>query len=95
MYSYILLIIKYYPYFYYLMTLYDLFGYVNFIRKMYQYFYCKLNPSKNREIDEIYDIIMQTEPGEIEVIIDNDTNYVEYNEENKEIKEKWYDIKLD
>ena len=90
MYSYILLVIKYYPYFYYLMTLYDFFGYLNFMRKMYQYIYNKLKPQINKEIDEIYEMILETTPGKIDVIIDNDTNYVKYNEKDKIIYDKWY-----
>ena len=94
MYSYLLLIVKYYPYFYYLSTIYDLIGYLKFVRKMYQYIYYKLNPPKEKEIDEIYDMVMETTPGEIEIVIHNDTDYVKYNEVNKVIKEKWYEVKL-
>ena len=90
MYSYILLVIKYYPYFYYLMTLYDFFGYLNFMRKMYAYIYNKLKPEINKEIDEIYELISQTEPGKVDVITQNDTNYVKYNEKTKTIYDKWY-----
>lgn len=94
MYSYLLLIVKYYPYFYYLMTIYDCFGYLNVAKKIYQYIYNKLNPTKEKEIDEIYEMIMETTPGEVEVIIHNDTNYVKYNEEHKIIKENWYEVKI-
>ena len=90
MYYYITTFIKLYPYLLYIMTIYDLFGYISFIRNMYQCIYYKLNHPRNKEIDEIYDMILETEPGELEVIIDNDTNYVKYNEADKKINEKWY-----
>ena len=90
MYSYILLVIKYYPYFYYLMTLYDFFGYLNFMRRMYVYIYNKLKPEINKEIDEIYEMILTTEPGKVDTITQNDTDYVKYYEKDKTVYDKWF-----
>ncbi len=89
MYLYILLVIKYYPYFYYLMTLYDCFGYLNFMRKIYVYIYNKFKPEINKEIDKIYEMIL-TEPGKVDIITQNDTNYVKYYERSKTVYDKWF-----
>ncbi len=90
MYLYILLVIKYYPYFYYLMSVYDCFCYLNFMRKIYVYIYNKFKPEINKEIDEIYEMILKTEPGKVDIITQNDTNYVKYYERSEKVYDKWF-----
>lgn len=35
----------------------------------------------DKELDEIYEMIIETEPGEYELVLDDETGYVKYNEE--------------
>jgi len=90
--NYLLIFVKIYPYLYYLVVLYRTYEYIGFIQDiciMFNRLFKRPIKQKNEEIDEIYDIIMETEPGNIELIIDNDTNYVKTNEE-KEIKDEYF-----
>lgn len=85
--NYIILLIKYYPILTYVMIIYKYYEYLGYIRNIYNIFsYCiyKIIPiKKDKEIDEIYEIIMETEPGEYELILKDETGYVKYNEEKK------------
>jgi len=82
--NYVLILIQFYPYLYYISLLlrtYEYIGYINQIYKIIGRLFKPKPVQKPEEIDEIYDIIMETEPGCIELVIDNDTNFVKINEE--------------
>ena len=95
MYAYLLYFIKFYPFIYYFMTIYNLYEYIQFTKKIYSIvesvvhkFFAKKKQEK--EIDEIYELIMETEPGNVEITIDDDTYYVKYNEKHKKIYNEWF-----
>jgi len=92
MYNYILIFIQLYPYLYYITIILRTYEYIGYINRIYQILgrlFKKREIKKEKEIDEIYDIIMETEPGKIEITIDNDTNYVKTNED-KEITDEYF-----
>jgi hypothetical protein len=100
MYEYVILLIKLffklYPYIYYAMSLYQMFGYFNFARIIYETItssYYKVFGSKKtkkeQEIDEIYEIIENTTPFAGNV---DDTNYRKFYERNKNLDEHWFSV---
>lgn len=78
--SYLMMIYRYYEYIGYLSYIYNIIMYI-FIPKIVE-----------KEVDEIYEMIIETEPGKYEVIIKDDTNFVKYNEDKKIIN-KYYNKK--
>ena len=91
MYSYLLLLVAYYPYFYFLFRIYQMYEQINFLNKII-YIIIGLFKSKkiDKDIDEIYDMITMTTPHNIEMTVEDDTGYVKYNEEDKTIKDDYF-----
>ena len=86
--QYIILFFKFYPYIYYLIILYDLCGYLIFVKNIYSFFYKKLRPIKQRHIDEIYEVVLQKEPTE--TFIDDDTCYLSFYSNENDLYENWF-----
>lgn len=60
---------------------YEYMGYVSYIYNFVMYIFTPKIVDK--ELDEIYEMIIETEPGEYEVILDDETGYIKYDEEKK------------
>jgi hypothetical protein len=96
MYIYLLYFLRLYPFLFYVLRVYQLYEYINYAQKIYKILsitLLKLFPKKKpKEIDEIYEFVLETEPyGEPKTIIKDDTKYIKYNEENKEIKKNYFE----
>lgn len=76
------LIIKYYPLFSYIIMMYRCYEYMGYISYIYNFIMYIFTPKiVDKELDEIYEMIIETEPGEYEIILDDQTEYLKYNEE--------------
>lgn len=76
------LIIKYYPLFSYIIMMYRCYEYMGYISYIYNFIIYIFTPKiVDKELDEIYEMIIETEPGEYEIILDDQTEYLKYNEE--------------
>lgn len=100
MYLYVYYFIKFYPYFCYIFTIYRIFEYYTFAKRISNLFITAfynaiIHINKSEEIEEIYEMILTTEPNKT-VLID-DTKYVKYYEENdeKNVKEDWFDEQIE
>ena len=88
MYEYLLIVIKYYPIISYFMIMYRCYEYIGYINYIYNFLIYIFTPKiVDKELDKIYEMIIETEPGEYEVILEDQTEYVKYNEEKKVILE--------
>lgn len=58
---------------------YEYMGYISYIYNFIIYIFTPKIVDK--ELDEIYEMIIETEPGEYEIILDDQTEYLKYNEE--------------
>ena len=86
--EYLYLFIKYYPILSYLMMMYRCYEYIGYINRIYSMIMYIITPKVvNKELDEIYEIIIETEPGKYETILEDETGYVKHNEDKKIIKE--------
>ena len=83
---YIILLIKYYPYIYYLLIINDLIGYIKIMKNIYSY----LKTKHENEVEKIYEVVPTDDS--IDLTLEDDTCYLQYYN-NKEIKEDWF-IKL-
>lgn len=82
MFEYLYLVIKYYPVFSYIIMMYRCYEYMGYVSYIYNVIMYLFTPKiVDKELDEIYEMIIQTEPGEYEVILEDETGYVKYNEE--------------
>ena len=75
------------------MILNNYISYLNFVSRVYDIIkttIVKLYNINDKEIDEIYEMILETEPNTLEVVIYDNTNYVKYNEQNKEIYNQYF-----
>ena len=91
MFDTIIFLVKIYPFFYYLILLYRTYEYIGFFRRIYSTIVYIFTPNKKKDepIDEIYEIILETEPGELETELINDTGYVRRNED-KVVYDKYF-----
>lgn len=82
MFEYLYLVIKYYPVFSYIIMMYRCYEYMGYVSYIYNVIMYIFTPKiVDKELDEIYEMIIETEPGEYEVILEDETGYVKYDEE--------------
>lgn len=80
----IFILIKYYPLFSYILMMYRCYEYMGYVSYIYNFVMYIFTPKiVDKELDEIYEMIIETEPGEYEVILDDETGYIKYDEEKK------------
>jgi len=97
MYVYLYYFIKIYPFIYYIFTIYHLIEYYSFTRKICSlvntaFYKAFIHVKESEEVEEIYEMILATEPDKTITI--DDTKYVKYyagDEETTEIKEEWFE----
>ena len=98
MYVYFYYFVRLYPILCYIFTAYRMFEYYSLAKKICNLFInafhkAFIHAKESEEIEEIYQMILTTDPNEI-IIID-DTKYVKYYEKDnkKEIKDNWFEQK--
>ena len=95
MYLYLYYFVRLYPLFCYMFTMYRMFEYYSLAKKICNLFISAfykafMHAKDSEEIEEIYEMILTTDPNNT-VLID-DTKYVKYyDEEDKKVKEDWFD----
>ena len=89
---YLYYLLKIYPLLYYLFMLYRLFEYYSFTRKVYHILITSINKTikKDKDVEEIYEMILETEPDKIVTL--DETKYVTYyaGEEKTVLKHNWF-----
>jgi hypothetical protein len=86
---------KYYPYLYLVFRIYNIIEYLSFTKNIL-YFIINFFKKKeiNKDIDEIYDIVLKCEDSDGEegyqIGIIDDTNYKKYNETEKKLSYDYF-----
>ena len=98
MYIYLYYFLRFYPFIWYAMTLYRITEYYSFTMKICSLFMKAFHKAfdevkESEEVEEIYEMILMTEPDKTVTI--DDTNYVEYYAgEGTTVKEEWYGVEV-